>query len=81
MDTLHEWEVSAEMFVIDWSFILALVLLAFVVATLLVRRARARRRARRDERRAAHRAYRSWLRNSGLQPLKLPPRTSSRRKR
>ncbi|WP_326542521.1 hypothetical protein [Pseudorhodoferax sp.] len=81
MDMLHELESTAELFVIDWSFVLVLVLVAFVAAALLVRRARARRRARREERRAAHRAYRRWLRNSGLHPLALPPRATSRRRR
>lgn len=82
MDSLQLWwdSLDFDWSFIDWSFIVMLVLLVFVTTALLVLRAQARRRARLEERRAARRAYQSWLRNSGLHPIALPPRASRRRR-
>ena len=59
-------------FVVDWSFIFILVMLAVMTAALLVRRVRAKRRAQREERRAARRAYQRWLRDSQAGTLDMP---------
>jgi cytochrome c biogenesis protein ResB len=65
-------ETMDAVFVVDWSFIFILVMLAVMTTALLVRRLRAKRRARREERRAARRAYQRWLRDSGAASLELP---------
>ena len=62
-------EEIGQVFVVDWSFLLILVGLAVVTLALFVRRVRMKRRARREERRQRRREYRTWLRNSGVQPL------------
>ncbi|HVR53461.1 MAG TPA: hypothetical protein VMS38_27300 [Pseudorhodoferax sp.] len=67
-------------FVVDGSFVVALVLLAFMTVALVLRRMLTRRRAQREQRRAARRSYRRWLRESGLQPLDPPERDNAKRR-
>lgn len=67
-------------FVVDGSFILALVLLVLMTVALAVRHILGRRRAKREEKNAARRSYRRWLRESGLQPLDPPERDNAKRR-
>ena len=57
------------LFVMDWSFMVAVVLLAFVVVALTVRARKIRRKQKREEKRRAKRAYNAWLADSNMQPL------------
>lgn len=64
-----------ELVIMDWSFIVVLVMVGVLVAGLTLRSRRIKRRQKREERRAAKRAFNEWMASSS-RPVDLERRNS-----
>lgn len=57
------------LFVVDWSFIFVVCMLALLVVMLTLRAKKRRRAEQREQKRRAKRAYNTWLSDSNMLPL------------